>query len=297
MEESLTPLSGLGILIENSDEVSESEFLNASDTLENGSTVLFLDEIAYFQKKQTATPWKIIYTNNQYGTFSTENGVYDDPRFQLFIQRAREREGQIVIGSAFRNADGNIVSPVGIILTGTSEPCSVVGILNYDLLVSSLYTLYIPDGLYLRLYGRFLGPVQGFQPILDEHSSRTIHTIDRRTICGGTELLVSWEVSPTFLGGPPRDLAWFVLLAGMGSSIAVFFISRWLLRQNQIISMRVHEKTAELEAVHESLQQSTERFELTVRGSGMVFGNTMRVRANIGFPNVSRNCWDMRMKN
>ena len=61
LEESYAPLSGLAALAENSDDLSEAEFLDAYDGLESRATTFFLDGAAYL-RHTPENQWQAIYT-------------------------------------------------------------------------------------------------------------------------------------------------------------------------------------------------------------------------------------------
>jgi two-component system sensor histidine kinase/response regulator len=66
LEESYAPLSGLGILAENSTALTEVEFLNGFDSLESRATAFFLDSVAYLHL-DTDGKLQLIYSTDARG--------------------------------------------------------------------------------------------------------------------------------------------------------------------------------------------------------------------------------------
>jgi len=64
LEESYAPLSGLAILFENSREVSEVEFLGATDGLEGRASAFFLDAKAVARPQVDGEEWSIEFSND-----------------------------------------------------------------------------------------------------------------------------------------------------------------------------------------------------------------------------------------
>ena len=73
MEESYAPVSGLAVLYENSQNVSEDEFFGAVDAFEERATTLFLDTHAIARLKNGQENWSIEYSNEPSGILSPEN--------------------------------------------------------------------------------------------------------------------------------------------------------------------------------------------------------------------------------
>ena len=73
LEESYSPLSGLAILFENSHEVTEVEFLGASDALEARTTSFFLDAKAVARPRANGADWVIEFSNDPMAPISTSS--------------------------------------------------------------------------------------------------------------------------------------------------------------------------------------------------------------------------------
>ena len=79
LEESYAPLSGLAILFENSSEVSEVEFLGATDGLEARATAFFLEAKAIARPGVDTGEWSIKFTNDPLGPLSPDTPLRRHP--------------------------------------------------------------------------------------------------------------------------------------------------------------------------------------------------------------------------
>src|SRR5210317_979510 len=72
LDESYAPMSGLAILFENSREVTEVEFLGATDALEARATSFFLDAKAVARPRADSEGWSIEFSNDPLGPLSPD---------------------------------------------------------------------------------------------------------------------------------------------------------------------------------------------------------------------------------
>ena len=257
LEESYAPLSGLAALAENSSELSESEFLNAYDNLESRATAFFLDGVAYFVRADSGG-WRMVYTSDPLGVLSGEVELDDAPWLGETVEGASWRPGEVILGAP--HPVGDVVHSAAALMIDTADgEAVVVGLVNYSALIEGLYQVHVPDGMALRLEGRFFGGE--WLAIWGEMPADMSHEVTDRTVSAGAELNMRWAIDRVFAGGPREGLARATLIGGIGGTLGLLALIAILLRHNEAIGRRVREATAELGA-------AKERFELAVRGSG-----------------------------
>jgi len=245
LEESYAPLSGLGMLAENSTTLTEVEFLNGVDALESRATAFFLDSVAYLHL-DTHNELQLIFSTDvsgplAFGLPSTElgeliptaNAAYDQP-------------GRILLGPPFKLEAGITVSTVALSIVEPSGRASIMlGLINLDALIGGLFEQLVPTGLTLRVNGKFLG--SDSVPVYTDTSDATLHTVTTRTISAGADLSISWNASAKFKGGVADKLANLTFLTGTLFSVIIALFIGMLLRRDQVISQKIQEATLELE--------------------------------------------------
>jgi len=248
LEESYGPLSGMAALVESSENVDESEFLGAYDALESRATAFFLDAVAVTRPSFAGTAWVVEITSDPLGPLSADTPLSLQPEILAAIQVAQARYGQIVLGHPFDTDYGTRVSPVTLATSASKGEVALVGLLNYDALVSGLFEIHAPPGFELSLQGRFpeVAELSTARHILGEAPPDPLHSVTTRTVTAGVDLSITWHVDAGFEGGPRQQLSNFSLLAGIGATLFIAAFIALLLRQNQIVTQRVEFATREL---------------------------------------------------
>ena len=253
LEESYAPVSGLAVLAENSEELSEAEFLNAYEALEARATAFFLDGAAYLQRTADDN-WQVTYTTNPYGLLQADMILSDQDWLQTPVDEAVARFGELILGPP-HESDGSEFSLVALMIQNSLGDAIVVGLVDYTALIQGLYDVQVPPGMHLQLDGKFLD--EGLQPVWGMDIAREVHRVRDRTVSASADLEIEWGISKAFAGGPPVELARFILLAGISGSLALVIFIAMLLRRNQVISERVKQATAELEEQTQKAEEAT----------------------------------------
>ncbi len=264
LEESYAPLSGLAALSENSESVTESEFLNAFDGLEARATAFFLDAAAMYRPvgEGTDAGWQVAFTSDLSGVLSHDAILEDWPALLSTLNVAHSRPGEFIIGPPIgNNDDANTVSPVALSTFDSTGDAVVVGLVNYDALVKGLFDLHVPPGLALELTARFpaLSDLGKDQSVIQTPRQGTLHEVTTRTVSAGAELSITWLADNRFSGGPEHELANFMLITGVGGVLVAAFFIGFLLQRNEEISRRVEEATAEIVAAKDSAERERQR--------------------------------------
>jgi PAS domain S-box-containing protein len=252
MEESYAPLSGVAAVIENSFNVTETEFLNAYEGMETRATAFFLDGMGFYRLHEdpTKAAWEIEYASDVVGMFADQPTADIKKATDQILKVATSRKGEFIIGPPFRSElSDNIMSPVALATFDRSGDGIVVGLVNFDALVKGLFDLHVPEGLTLEISGRFPGPdgLREITPVLTTAGGGpAIHSVTTRTVSAGADLSITWHFDARFTGGPSEGLADFILFAGIAIVLAITLILGLLLQRDKVITLRVGQATQEL---------------------------------------------------
>ncbi|CAB1076769.1 diguanylate cyclase/phosphodiesterase (GGDEF & EAL domains) with PAS/PAC sensor(s) [Olavius algarvensis Delta 1 endosymbiont] len=264
LEESYAPLSGLAILFENSREVTEAEFLGATDALEARATAFFLDAKAIARPRADGDLWTIEFSNDPLGPMSPDTPLSKYPLILETITVAADQPDQIMLGSPFSDEAGTRYSPVALAIQDVRGPLVVIGLVNYEAIVKGLFDIHQLDGLQLQIQGRFkeVGGPGPLREVIGSPLADALQTVTTRTVSAGADLSITWYFSRRFSQGPREELANFAFLGGIGGTILLVLFFGFLLQRNRIISQKVEEATDEL-------AESRQRLDLALASSGI----------------------------
>ncbi len=261
LEESYAPLSGLAALSENSNSLTESEFLNAFDGLEARATAFFLEAAALVEidPEGGVSSSFIRYTSDPGGVLDYDQYLADNPALLDAAEVAEERFGEVILGHPLEGGNAaSRASPVALGTFNTDGDVLIIGVIDYMALVDGLFDLHVPDGVAMRVSGRY-PMVSGQGPevaILDRGTSGVLHTVPIRTVSAGAELLIQWDFDARFAGGVNTGLARSTLVFGIGMTLFAAFLVAFLLSRNRTIQRRVDEATEELSEALDTISAS-----------------------------------------
>lgn len=273
LEESYAMLSGMATLYENSSLVSEQEFYDAFDGLEFRSAANFLDTIAVaelFGGAEDPQNWIVNYSSDPLGTLPIGSSLADSTSLWNAHRAGAARFGRTILGAPYENEFGEPVSPVVIVLETPNGLVSVIGILNYQTLISGLEVVLAPEGTALSLSGRF-PDTQGRgekTSVGGEPLETFLYATTTRTISADADLTFNWRFNEHFGGGPDRAFSNTVLWAGLIITGLVTLVVAGLMARNREVTRRVQTATADLErqgellsAVLKSIRQGLAAFD------------------------------------
>ncbi|MCB1734832.1 MAG: response regulator [Gammaproteobacteria bacterium] len=267
MEESYAPVSGLGALLENSNSVTENEFLDAYDALESRATAFFLDGAIYLEQDSSGpseeSGWVTVYSTQPVDGWLSDGPIDRLVPLQQALEKAVERAGSLVLGPPFVDRYGNTVSIVALKTVPGNVGGVVAGVLNHENLIHGLEVVNVPQGMSLVLSSRFSRDGSEDLPVYGDPSASAVYMPNTRVMSADSELDVRWLVSSGFGGGVSSGLARFTLLAGIGITILIALFIAFLQQRNRIIGRRVNEATAQLEYIN---YQADHALELTKSG-------------------------------
>jgi PAS domain S-box-containing protein len=251
LDESYTPLSGVAALFENSQSVSETEFLNAYDGIESRASAFFLDAMAFYRTtgSDAEASWKIEYATDLDGVFSFDSKTSQSGRILDVLSVAKLRVGEFIIGEPYQDEDnGAYISPVALSTFDRTGEGIVVGLMNYSALVKGLFDVHVPEGLSLDISAHFpdVDGLGGEKIIRRSTAENVLLSVTTKTVSAGADISITWHFDQRYLGGPSGRLADFTLIAGIAGVIAIALMLGLLLQRNQVITRRVAEATDQL---------------------------------------------------
>jgi PAS domain S-box-containing protein len=266
LEESYAPLSGLAILFENSSEVTEDEFLGASDALEARTTAFFLEAKGIARPRANYGAWAIVFSNDPLGPLSPETSLGQYPVILDTIRVAVDNPGQIMLGPPFSSEGGSRYAPAALAIRDVRGPLVVVGLVNFEAIAKGLFAIHGLEGWQLRIQGRFKergGPGE-LRDVIGESVPDALYAVTTRTLSAGADLSITWYVSRQFGNGPQSRLADLTLVGGIGATLLTVLFIGMLLRQNRTVNNRVQNATRELTEAKERISLAVDAMNLGV---------------------------------
>jgi len=264
LDESYTPLSGLAILFENSREVTEVEFLGATDALEARATAFFLDAKAVARPVAGGEEWAIEFSNDPLGPLSPETPLSKYPVILETLKATVDYPDQVMLGPPFTGAEGSRYSPAALAIQDVHGPLIIIGLVNFSAIAKGIFDIHTLDGLQLQVQGRFkeMGGPGPQRNVIGKPAPDALHTVTTRTVSAGADLSITWYVNRRFSSGPQDALANFSLMGGIGGTLLLVSFFGLLLQRNRTISIKVEEATDEL-------AESRQRLDLALASSGI----------------------------
>jgi CheY-like chemotaxis protein len=254
LEESYAPLSGLAVLAENSETLTDVEFLNGFDALEARATAFFLDSVAYLRLDQ-GKGLHLVFSTDIEGPLAAGARAESLKAILPTVRAAFAEPGRILLGPPLKLEADTMVSVVALGISELSgKTAMVLGLVNYDAMIEGLFEQLVPVGLTLDISGKFLDGDS--IPVFVNSADTSLHSVTTRTVSAGADLSFTWHVGPQFKGGVPDRLASFALLAGTTVSAIIALFIGMMLRRNQVISQRIREATQELALSKDELQHT-----------------------------------------
>ncbi|MEN8806109.1 MAG: PAS domain S-box protein, partial [Desulfobacterales bacterium] len=275
LEESYAPLSGLAILFENSREVSEVQFLGATDGLEARATAFFLDAKAIARPQVDGDEWSIKFTNDPLGPLSPDTPLSRQPEILENIKVALDHPDQVILGRPFSTEHGARYSPAALAIQDTRGPLVVIGLVNYDAIVKGLFDNHQLEGLQLQIQGRFKEPggPGNLREVFGKSVPVALYSVTTRTVSAGADLSITWYMDQQFSKGPKEGLANLTFMGGIVGTLIVTAFIAFFMQRNQTITRRVHEATSELKKVSEAVAQSPVSVVITAKDGTIEYVN------------------------
>jgi two-component system sensor histidine kinase/response regulator len=275
LEESYAPLSGLAILFENSQEVSEVEFLGATDGLESRATAHFLDAKAVARPQANSQKWTIEFSNDPLSPLSPDSPLSRHPEIFETIQIAVDHPDQVMLGRPFSADDGSRYSPAALAIQDARGPLVVIGLVNYNIIANGLFDIHNLDGLQLHIQGRFEEPngPGAEREVIGEPIADALFSVTTRTVSAGADLSISVYMNEKFKNGPKEHLAILTLWSGIAGTLVITAFIAFFIQRNQTITRRVQVATGELKKVSQAVEQSPISVVITAKDGTIEYVN------------------------
>src|SRR3984893_3104403 len=249
LEESYAPVSGLVALVENSNTVEPNEFLNAFESMQSRSTTVLLGEACLLRLIRDGE-WQVTISSDALG-YPGRYVTLADVASTLSL--ASKRQNQFILSPPFKSESGRTISAIALSASAAGEPTIVVGTLNYDTLFEGMRSGPVPTGIFLKLIGRFLGPLDLKSVVTPPNDRQFQHISTTRVSTAGADIEISWAATREFDGGPFYGVALAGLLGGLSLTTGLTLFIGFLIRRNRQIERKVDEATLALRKSSESL--------------------------------------------
>ena len=264
LEESYAPISGLAVLFESSESVSEDEFFGATDAFEARATTLFVDAHVVARPLDGKDNWAIVYSNEPSGILSPGIPLAKLPEIQAIVNTAFTNPDQVILGQPLTIFEDTPYSSVALAIQDANGPLVVMGLLNQEALIKGLFDIHEPEGLQVHIQSQFLelngpGPVR---TVTGGPMPNALYKVTTRSVSARADLDLTWYAGKEFHNGPQEGLADVIFIGGIGVSILITLFFGLLLRQNTRIQIRVREATNDL-------TEKSRRLDLALTSSGI----------------------------
>ena len=274
IEESYSPLSGLGALVENSKKTEPDEFLNALEGIESRVTGLLLGSAAMLER-DAKSKWALSISSGDFD-YLEKDAKDGFSKLLPAIEFAMARPNQFVLAPPVETLGGARMSPVLIALAKVKTPTVLVGRLDYTALQGALTQAPTPKGFYLTLTGKFMA-TPNIRTILKNDSPQAVREkVATRAATGGADLEIVWRVTKEYENGPAYGIAAITLVGGIMTTVLFGLLMGGLIRRNRVINEKVDEATA---ALRRSGEEQTAILESATSGIAFVKDGVI-VRSN-----------------
>ena len=230
IESSFHPLSALGVLLENSKEVTIAEFHNTIENMEIRSNNSFMQELGVLEHKDGQ--WQVFLSSTNADSARIRQTQDSATRNSLLaaIKRARAKPNEWQMSHPVPSNNGSTAVYICLafpdLIGAKKSELVLVGLLDIEQTVSNLLAIRATKGIYLKLV---MEQDQKTYPLYSSFHNNNIAIKNiSNASAAGINLSMEWGVSDEFEGGRTRTSVWVVLVAGT----ALSFLAAWMfLRQ------------------------------------------------------------------
>lgn len=266
-----TQLRGLAALFYGSDSITEIEFFNALELIEEieSESVIPLSNVALINIERQGAAGLVLntqYTTDFFGSSDSGLGLIFSEEIKTVVNMAVNNPEYVQLGPMYLNSQGDRLLPLAISVPNEEKDGVLLSVVNVSEFFNDLATLYFPEGLQLRL-------TQSIQPegepseIYDSITVSTSFSTDRRvtffypTRSGNAEWDYYWDIGTDFQGGVDTQLGNVIQIGGSALVALAFLIMSFLAYQNRQVNFMVKLRTQELAETTEALRIANKELE------------------------------------
>lgn len=157
-----------------------------------------------------------------------------------------------IVGPVFTSKTGAHMVILAFVVTNSDTRGVLLSAVNLDTLLQGINELHVPPGLQFSM--SFGDDAMTFSTDFDPENIAASKTL--RVMGVDKEWKFDWSVDSSYQGGPETAMATAILVGGIVITFLVALLAWIQARQNEQITQKVIEKTAQLKSAQEQLVQS-----------------------------------------
>jgi signal transduction histidine kinase/DNA-binding response OmpR family regulator len=254
-------LRGVAALFFGSDKVTEDEFFNAIDLIEGVeldamvplTSVAFAEQMPADDLKSRSTApgyrFQVMLSSAINPPLVVGQDLAAHPQIRAAILSAIAHPEKVITGPVFKGEQGDLFICLAIRAPNNGKAGVLVSVVNLSGFLKDLNTLYMPEGLYLRILESHKGSGTNDDTVITgghKPHPKAVATAYFPTQSGLAGWDYYWDVLPNYQGGAATFSGTVVQLGGNALALAIFVVVVSLLLQNGRINRQVAKRTEEL---------------------------------------------------
>lgn len=168
------------------------------------------------------------------------------------VTKALNSPERPIVGPVFTSKTGDHLVVLAFVVTNSDTKGVLLSAVNLDTLLQGINELHVPPGLQFSM--TFGDEAMTYSTAFDSEDIAASKTL--RVMGVDKEWKFTWSVDGSYQGGPDTSMATAIFVGGFVISFLVAMLAWIQARQNEQITQKVIEKTAQLKSAQEQLVQS-----------------------------------------